>query len=92
MPLWDFLLNRFGTSGAPVGASTTYYGTHHRLSRGWDKTDISPYSDSLSVYELLLSAVGFHAVMTTLIGSEIFDIPEQFFEKVCSKALFASLK
>ena len=40
MPLWDFLLNRFGTSVTPVGASTTYYGSHPSLSRGWDKTDI----------------------------------------------------
>jgi hypothetical protein len=25
MPLWDFLLNRFGTSATPVGASITFY-------------------------------------------------------------------
>jgi hypothetical protein len=41
MPLWDFFLNRFCTSVTPVGASTTYYASHHRLSRDWDKTDIS---------------------------------------------------
>jgi hypothetical protein len=49
MPLYWILFNRFGTAEPPVGASIAFYESNPILSRGRDKSDISPESTELDV-------------------------------------------